>query len=525
MSVDNPTTYSSSPAVVSSTGVKNSSLNTLMNGNSSGIIVTNIKNNSATSVGKNIIIETLLRESDRIKQPENADDNNIIDNRNDKKNTETTRIDNKQLDKKLLNQTELDNTEINTNYNNQLERREQIHNEYLNRLNRREINKSETLQDSTKNLLQNEIQPFQLVIDSDISNQSQAAASGGVKIVGNITGNEDRVRFLNASNHRAAVREALEQNMSNVDSIPIEISVTIITLEKSAQKESNRPIANGRQTTFTIFTPTGRIEQIEYDKNQNNRQKQNDEKSNDDSDNKKEKNKNKKNYLELLQSDNLQSDNLLKKDYLVTDVDSNKLNESSRQKNYAIELSDIQFYDDTNDIFESDIINVKTSGKNGFDLSQLPEFIVTILSEPIKFEGQIDFRNKNSKDSNDANNAETDNDNYDNVNVNVNNNAAIGADDLNSDEISWRSRLMLRVTAARRSMSNRNGAFRIKFNLDDSGELFIKITKNKGNYSVLFTATNIEIAQNLNNGLTLLKQSLSEDNVKLEDVEITVGQI
>ncbi|MDR1054088.1 MAG: flagellar hook-length control protein FliK, partial [Planctomycetaceae bacterium] len=90
---------------------------------------------------------------------------------------------------------------------------------------------------------------------------------------------------------------------------------------------------------------------------------------------------------------------------------------------------------------------------------------------------------------------------------------------------SRRTRLFLRVAAACRSMANQSNTFRIKLNLNTSGELFIRVKRTKNNYTVTFLATNTTIAENLNKEINSLKQSLAEDNIKLNNVTVNVGQI
>ncbi|MDR2644123.1 MAG: flagellar hook-length control protein FliK [Planctomycetaceae bacterium] len=510
MSVDNTTTYSVSPATISPTVVRSQDLNTLNTAFAAAFQASvigkkinnaNIQNNSAGTIGTNMAVETLLHETEITGQSENIAEKNIHNKRNNNKKTETTQHGNKQLDKISLNQNELRNSEIKTDYINQLDRREQIRNEYINRLNKREEqNKTGIIHEQSKELPQVKEPPRQLTTNANF-NPTQTITT--IAKNSNTANNNDHIRFLNVSNHRAVVREVLGQHIAETDIAQPEISATIMVSIAIAQKESTRAVANGQQTTFTIFTPTGRIEQVEYDRNQNNNRQQND-KNNED---KKEKNKNKKN-IEQLQSDKLPADN-----FLASNINSDILNDSRRQKNSITEKTELLSFNNKIDVGENDTIDRQTDNKEVFDISQLPEFIVTILSNPVKYTEQIDLNNNTPETENDL------------TNKNANDNEEEYVDDYDWTDISRRHRLLLRVAAACRSMANRNNTFRIKLNLENSGELFIRITKNKGNYSVYFNATNTDVAEKLNNGLVALKQSLEEDNVKLDNVTIDIGQI
>ncbi|MDR1478367.1 MAG: flagellar hook-length control protein FliK [Planctomycetaceae bacterium] len=447
----------------------------------------------------NITIGALLREIDVKKQSENLNDENLQNNRNDKKNIDTARLDNKKLDKINLNQTEIRNASIKNDYTNQLDRKNQIRNEYLNRLEKRdELNKSVTVSESAKVLHRVTNQPHNPAVNLT-ANQTQHATTLNSSTNNNANTNNEQIKFLNMSNHRAAVREMLGQDVANAALRPSEISVTIMSLAAQTQHNSARQILNEQQTTFTIFTPDGRIEKIEYDKNQNN-QNQNNEKENNQND--KEKNKNKKNNIDQL------PDKLTTNNNFLTDADSDILNDSYSQKNLAQKnkISEAQYKNDVNNVVEGEC----EIESGGIDLSQLPELIVTILSDPVKFVGQIDLTNNTAKTKED--------DPKDNEDDNAeNNNGNFG--------MSRRNRLLLRVASACRSMVNQYNTFRIKLNLDTSGELFIKVKRNKNNYTVSFLATNTNIAQNLNKGIDSLKQSLAEDNVNLNNVTVNVGQL
>ncbi|MDR1484148.1 MAG: flagellar hook-length control protein FliK [Planctomycetaceae bacterium] len=494
MSVDNTTTYPVGSAVVSPAVVRSQELNALNSAFAAAF--------QASVAGKKInnTNELLLRETETTKQHENLAGKDTQNKRNDNNNAGTTRIDNQQLNKLALNRNEIRSSEIKTDYINQLDRREQIRNEYLNRLNKRsEQNKIEIIHEITKEQPQTKESPHQLSAIST-NNQTQTITTANKN---NIANNNDHIRFLNVSNHRAAVREMLGQGVLEIDRSPSEISVTIINSAVLASNETARPIANGQQTTFTIFTPTGRIEQVEYGGDENNNRQQNDENKNDED--KKEKNRNKKNNIEQLQSDNLSDDN-----FQASDIDSDMLSYLRQQKNSANEKTDLRSFVDTNNHFGNDAADIHADGNEDFDLSRLPEFIVTIISDTAKFTGQINTGSNTPNNENDL----TDN--------NANDNVEEKTDDFEWMDVSRRHRLLLRIAAACRSMANRNNIFRIKLNLDTSGELFIRITKNKGNYSVSFTATNADVAEKLNNGLDSLIQSLANDNVKLDNIKIDI---
>ncbi|MDR2345413.1 MAG: flagellar hook-length control protein FliK [Planctomycetaceae bacterium] len=544
MSVDNTTTNYSigNTAVVAVTSTRNPKTNTSndiftnaldnstidennagLNKNSNTTIITNIKN-SAANIENNILADVLLDKSEKSKQSKNPDQNNILDKRNDKKNIETSRLDNERLDKKLLNQSEIRSDELETDYVNQLDRRKQIHNEYLNRLNKHsEQNKSTNIiHETTKNLSQTENQLQSVTTNSITNNPTESVISAPITQNNNLNNNTGQIKFLDATNYRSAVRKTLLQNDLNAEIVPSRISVTIMVLTASTHKESNRHSAGSQQTTFTIFTPTGRIEQIEYNKDQNNHQKQNEENNKNNNNNDKEKNKNKKNNIEQLQQS--QSDNSYKNNSSLIDSSNNTpdiFNNSPKQTLLPKEIADMQSDNNPSKIFESNPPDIESNRQSIFDLSHLPEIIVTILSEAVKFSGQIDF-NKNNQINKNTNNIDNNNihNTIDNLDLNLNTDFSLDIGD-----VSWRNRLLLRIAAASRSMANRNNTFRVKLNLDDSGELFIRIRKNNGNFSVSFTATNSAVAESLINGIDTLKQSLEDDNVKLEDVMINVGQI
>ncbi|MDR2170368.1 MAG: flagellar hook-length control protein FliK [Planctomycetaceae bacterium] len=573
MPVDNATTYSVNPVNVSQTSVRSGEQSTFnsaiqsdtanqkidnTNVNSSGIIVTNNIKNNSVNFGKNIATEILLQESENAGLSENNGEKFNSNYRNDKKNTDAERIDDKQLDKKILNQTELRNSEIKSDYINQLDRRNQIHNEYLNRLNNRsEQNKIEIVHEPAKNLQQSENQPQQIsppIIPRQTPNAQNITPNDNINNAANNTVDNrgGTIKFLNASNHRALVREALGQVAASVENPQTRFSVTIIPPPNPAQKESAKNIANAQQTTFTIFSTTGRIEQINYNKDQNNRQNQNDKNENENEENKKQKNKNKKNNIELSQTTNLQSNTPQKNNLLSTKFDTQTSNNLDARENLYDKESNLQLDDNVANILDGGVINVvsdnisdnisgntygnisevnanntdNTSNTDnvsdaGFDLSQLPAFIVTIISDPVKFTGKIDLNNFAS------NGDKVDGDNIDGGEFgNISDNVIDGGVDFDLPDVSWRNRLMLRIAAACKAMPSRYNLFRIKLNLDSAGELFIKIAKNKnGNYSVSFTATNADVAKKLNDGIFSLKESLADGDVKLDDVEIKNGKI
>ncbi|MDR0391091.1 MAG: flagellar hook-length control protein FliK [Planctomycetaceae bacterium] len=516
MPIENSTTYSTNSVIVSATTARSQDLNALntafanafqtsfagkkidnTNSNSNGIIATT-QNNSATNVGTNIAVDALLREMETIKQSENATGKNTHNKRNDNKNTESTRLDNKQLDKTSLNQSELRNSEIKTDYINQLDRRAQIRDEYLNRLNKRdEQNKNTIITDSSKELPKINKQPQQPLTNS-ILNQTQTITPNKNNIAGN-----NNIQFLNVSNHRAVVRELLRQDMAGVDqtSSP-DISVTIINSSANTLNESIRQTTNTQQTTFTIFTPNGRLDPLEYEGEQNNNQQQNNENDTNDEHDENDENKKEKKKNNIV-TEQLESDKSPNNNSHTTEIEPDILNNHHQTKKPINE---------TNEILDNDTIDIRVGDKEDFDVSRLPEFIVTILSEPAKFAGQNGF----AKNTQDNNNDTTNDDTNDIVDENI---------DSELLDISRQRRLLLRIAAACRSMANQNNTFRIKLNLDNNGELFIRITKNKGKYSVSFTATKSDVAENLNNGLNSLIESLSNDNIKLDNVTINIGQI
>jgi hypothetical protein len=456
VSIDNTTNYQSNPIIIPATTNRNQTTESIESLKSaySNAFCIAI---ASLNESNNTSSKTTINEllnTTKNDQQENKSQDNKIDKNNNKNNDQHNN-----LNKDILNKNEIRNTEIQNEYTDQLERREQIKNEYANKLNQKNNINLEVANADSTNLMNNPTQKN----NTGIFPQLQPAAQHNTTI-----NNPNKTDLTRQTNTAKSNDIPAFLNASNIKEV-----VRGILQDRQDKTKNNQntqlptnitpiPIELPRQTipihqnTFTIFNTTGQIDQIEYDEEQNKKQ-------HDENNNEKNNKKNKKHEQKEIEN----TSRILSEIFLTTQ-EQNSFDQKNQNDNIP------------NNDGEVGLAGVGVDVARG-GVEILPE----VLPDGLEVLEGVD------------------------VEIEV----AAGL-----SELDWRRRLMMRVASACRSIANRDGIFRIKLNLDELGELTIKIKSKKNSYSIQFTTTTQTANENIRKNIDHLKRLLAEDDIKIDNV-------